>query len=170
MTGFVLPGSVELVYLVARDIKYLKSMAAGDMSEAEDAELFAGVPAEWKQEQRNGILFVGDEGRVFVNRGGAFGKAVQELKENPLPTNAIRLYESRNHMANFFECVKSRQTPISPVDVGQRVITACRLGNIALRLKRKIKWDPVQEQIIGDAEASKSIYLRRAQRPPYMLA
>jgi len=163
------PGNVELWYLVARDAKYLKSMAAGDISEAEDSALFAGVPAEWRQEQRNGIMFIGDRGRVFVNRGGAFGKAVEELKENPLPADALRLSESRNHMGNFFQCVKSRKPPVSPVDVGHRVITACHLSNIALRLKRKIAWDPAKEEIVGDAEASQSMYVRRAQRPPHLV-
>jgi predicted dehydrogenase len=163
------PGDVELWYLVARDAKYLKSMAAGDISQREDSALFAGAPEEWKQEQRNGIMFIGEQGRVFVNRGGAFGKAVEELKENPLPPDALRLYESGGHMGNFFECAASRQPPASPVEVGHRVITACHLGNIAIHLKRKIIWDPAKEEIIGDAEASNSMYLRRPQRPPYLV-
>ena len=163
------PGDIELLNLVARDAGYLKSMAAGDITATEDAELFAGVPEEWKKEQRNGIMFVGDEGRVFVNRGGAFGKAVEELKEHPFPADAVRLYESRSHMGNFFECVKSRKPPVSPVDIGHRVITACHLGNIAMRLKRKITWDPAKEEIVGDPEASNSIYVRRVQRAPYLV-
>lgn len=163
------PGDVDLLYLVTRDAKYLQSMAAGDITEAEDAELFAGVPDEWKKEQRNGIMFIGDQGRVFVNRGGAFGKAVEELKEHPFPADAVRLYESNNHIGNFFECVRSRQPPVSPVDIGHRVITACHLGNIAMRLKRKITWDPVKEEIVGDPEAGNSIYVRRPQRAPYLV-
>ena len=92
------PGDVDLLYLVVRDAKYLKSMAAGDMTAAEDAELFAGVPDEWKKEQRNGIMFIGDQGRVFVNRGGAYGKAVEELKDNPLPADAVAaLREQQPH-------------------------------------------------------------------------
>jgi myo-inositol 2-dehydrogenase/D-chiro-inositol 1-dehydrogenase len=163
------PGDVDLLYLVVRDDKYLKSMKDGDISEAEDAELFAGVPDEWKKEQRNGIMFIGDQGRVFVNRGGVYGKPAEDLKNNPLPANAVKLYASNNHMQNFFECVTSRKAPISPVDIGHRVITACHLGNIALRLKRKIAWDPVKEEIVGDAEAASSLYMRRPQRAPYQI-
>jgi myo-inositol 2-dehydrogenase/D-chiro-inositol 1-dehydrogenase len=161
------PGDIGLLYLVVRDAAYRKSMAAGDITEVEDADLFAGVPEEWKQEQRDGILFIGDTGQVFVNRGGAYGKAVEELKAHPLPADAVQLYESRDHMRNFFDCVKSRKQPISPVDVGHRVITACHLSNIAMRLKRKIVWDPVHEEIVGDAEACNSMYVRRDQRAPY---
>ena len=49
------------------------------------------------------------------------------------------------------------------------MITACHLGNIAMRLKRKIPWDPAKEEIVGDAEAASSMYVRREQRPPYLV-
>ncbi len=136
------PGDVDVYFLVVRDPKYLKSMADGDMTTAEDAELFADMPDVWRQEQRDGIMFLGDKGRLFANRGKAYGKPVEELAENPLPADAVRLYESHDHMGNFFECVRSRKQPISTVDVAHRVITACHLGNVAMRLGRPIRWDP----------------------------
>ena len=163
------PGDIDLLFMVVRDKKYLKSMADGDMTSAEDAELFAGVPDCWKAEQRDGVMFVGDKGRLFVNRGKAYGKPVEELADNPLPSDAIRLYQSNNHMGNFFDCVKSRKQPISTVDVAHRAITACHLGNVSMHLKRKIHWDPQTEQIVGDAEAGQSMYVRREQRKPYTI-
>jgi predicted dehydrogenase len=163
------PGDIEVLYLVVRDKKYLKTLADGDMTAAEDAELFAGIPEEWKREQRDGIMFIGDKGRVFVNRGKAYGKPVEELEENPLPADAIRLYESNDQMGNFFDCVKSRKQPISPVAVGHRVISICHLANVSMHLKRKIQWDPAKEQIVGDSEAANSVYVRREARKPYTL-
>ena len=164
------PRDIELLYMVVRDKKYLKTLADGDMTAAEDAALFAGVPDQWKQEQRDGVMFIGDQGRLFVNRGKAYGKAVEELAKNPLPADAVRLYESNDHMANFFDCVKSRKPPISPVDTGHRVISACHLANIAMHLRRKIYWDPQREEIIGDPEAGQSAYVRREQRKPYTIS
>jgi hypothetical protein len=114
-------------------------------------------------------MFIGDKGRVFANRGKAYGKAVEQLPENPLPADAVRLYESNDHMGNFFECVESRRQPISTVDTAHRVITACHLGNVAMHLKRPIRWDPEKEEIVGDAEASRSMYVRREQRKPYTI-
>lgn len=70
-------------------------------------------------------------------------------------------------MGNFFECVKTRKPPASPVDVAHRTITACHLGNIAIRLGRKIRWDPEAEQIVDDEEAG--AWLSREQRPPYLV-
>jgi predicted dehydrogenase len=164
------PGDIDLRYMVVRDKKYLKSMADGDMTPAEDEALFAGVPDEWRREQRDGVMFIGTEGRLFANRGKAYGKAVEELADNPLPAGAVRLYESTEHMQNFFECVKSRKQPIATVEIAQRVITSCHLANVAMHLKRKIRWDPQQEQIVGDAEAQASPYVRREQRKPYTIA
>jgi predicted dehydrogenase len=61
----------------------------------------------------------------------------------------------RLHVRNFLDCVKSRQDPIEPVEAGHRTATVCHLGNIAMRLKRTIKWDPDKEQVVGDDEAAR---------------
>ena len=58
-----------------------------------------------------------------------------------------------SHMANFFECVKTRKLPISDVFTHHRSMTTCHLANIAIRLGRKLNWDPDSEQITGDSEA-----------------
>ncbi|NLS91199.1 MAG: Gfo/Idh/MocA family oxidoreductase [Planctomycetaceae bacterium] len=163
------PGDIDVYFLVVRDGKYLKSMADGDMTVEEDAELFAGMPEAWRTEQRDGVMFIGDKGRLFANRGKAYGKAVEELPENPLPADAVRLYESNDHMGNFFECVQSRKQPISTVDTAHRVITACHLGNVSMHLNRAVRWDPEKERVVGDAEAQNSIYVHRQQRKPYTI-
>ena len=41
-----------------------------------------------------------------------------------------------------------------PVEVAHRMTSLCHLGNIAMRLGRKIRWDPAKEQILGDEEAA----------------
>jgi hypothetical protein len=63
--------------------------------------------------------------------------------------------------------VKSRQDPIEPVEAGHRTASLCHLGNIAMKLRRKIRWDPVREQIIDDDEAAKM--LGRPMRSPWTL-
>ena len=127
------------------------------------------VPDEIKTFNRNGIMFIGEAGRVFVNRGnpGVYGKPVEDLKDNPLPSDAWRAYPSTDHMANFFECVKTRKTPCTPVAIEHRTITACHLTNISLRLGRKIAWDPEKQQIVGDDEAN--ALQKRSQRAPYLI-
>ena len=114
----------------------------------------------------NGILFEGTEGRFFVNRGKIVGKPVEDLKDNPLPDGAIEeVYGgpvSQNHTANFIEGMKSRKQPISDVWSHNRMLEICHLSNIAMRLGREIKWDPVKREIIGDAQANS--FLARENR------
>lgn len=75
-------------------------------------------------------------------------------------------YYLGDHVRNFLDCVKSRQETISPVACGHRTASICHLGNIAMRLKRSIKWDPEAETILGDEDATKM--LSRSPREPWL--
>ena len=66
-----------------------------------------------------------------------------------------RADQFRRHARNFLDCVKSRETPVSDLESGHRVATACHLANLSLRLGRKLRWDAKTETIPGDAEAAK---------------
>jgi predicted dehydrogenase len=120
-----------------------------------------------------GILFEGDEGRIYVNRRRLTGKPVEDLAKNPLPPDAIRLrnripYWGRYgeiHIRDFLNCIKTGEQPMSDVATQHRSMTACHLGNIALRLGRKVRWDGQREQFVDDAEAN--AMLSRPQRPQY---
>ena len=112
----------------------------------------------------NGVQFIGTDGWIYVSRS-EIKASKQELLDEPLPANATRLYKSDNHMANFFDCIRSRKEPICDVEIGYRSISIAHLGVISIRLKRPIKWDPAKEQIVGDADAAK--WLNREMRKPY---
>lgn len=106
----------------------------------------------------NGILFEGTEGRFFVNRGKITGKPVEDLKDNPLPDDAIEAVYggkvSANHTANFIEGIKARKQPISDVWSHNRMLEICHLSNIAMRLGRELQWDPDKREIVGDTQAN----------------
>ena len=112
----------------------------------------------------NGVRFTGTEGEVFVDRG-KIETTPAELASLELKPTDVHLYKSENHQKNFLECVKTREDPICPVEVGHRSVTMCHLGNIAIRLGRKIQWDPDKEMIVGDEEAA--AWMTRPQREPY---
>jgi predicted dehydrogenase len=52
--------------------------------------------------------------------------------------------ESTIHMQNFLDCMKSRQQPNSPVELGNRVLVGAHLANEAFRSGKKIEWDVVK--------------------------
>jgi len=131
------------------------------------------------REPKMGARFEGTEGWVQFGFGG-LKTSPESLMTSPIGPNEIHLPHSipsrtedvyknylPDHVRNFLDSVKSRRDPIEPVEIGHRTATLCHLGNIAMRLKRKIRWDPQQETILGDDEAS--AMLSRPMRAPWHL-
>lgn len=58
----------------------------------------------------------------------------------------------------FVEAVKMRKEAGGYVEASHRAVTIAHLSNIAIRLGRKIKYDPVKEEIIGDEVANRLVY------------
>ena len=112
------------------------------------------------------VFFEGTKGSVAVSRGKIEATPSELLKE-PFGAKDVRLYVSKNHHANWLECIKSRALPICDVGVGHRSATVCHLGNLAIRTGRKLTWDPVAETIVGDSEAA--AMLSRPYRSPWKL-
>ncbi len=125
-----------------------------------------------------GARFEGTEGWIdFSSRG--LRTSPEGLKDEKLGPDDVRLYEHlpeapkekvRSHLLhirNFLDCVKTRRDPIEPVEAGHRTASLCHLGNIAMKLGRKIRWDPKRQLIIDDPEAADM--LRRPMRAPWTL-
>src|SRR6266550_2629724 len=100
-----------------------------------------------------GILFIGSEGKILVNRG-KFEATPKELGEAPLPSSALHLYNSYSHTKDFLDCMRSRKRPICDIEIGCRSVTVCHLGNLAYWNHRRPKWDPAKEQFTDPVEAN----------------
>jgi len=131
------------------------------------------------KEKPNGVLFTGTTGWIFVSRGAyqasandpisTTSKALQASDPkilSPLTDNdPVRLYVSTDHHGNWLESVRTRKQNITPAEVAHRSCTACLLQHIAMKLNRKLYWDPVLERFKNDDEANAMI--ARPHRPPY---
>ena len=69
------------------------------------------------------------------------------------------------HARNFLACVRSRETPISPLESAQRVSIACHLANLSLRLGRQLGWDWKTKSVPHDADANRMLV--RSYRAPW---
>lgn len=127
------------------------------------AKFAGGTEMLIRNDTDNGCLIEGDKGRIFVNRGKLVGAPVEELKDNPLPEDALKkvykglpmeFNERKAHWANFFHCVKERKEPISDVHTHMKMLNTCHLAGIVARLGRGVKWDDKREQIVGDEQAN----------------
>jgi predicted dehydrogenase len=130
-------------------------------------------------EPRMGARFEGTEGWVQFGFGGLKTHPAS-LKDSKIGPNEIHLPRSIpgreedvyknycvDHVRNFLNSVKSREEPIAPVEIGHRTASLCHLGNIAIMLMRKLRWDPEKERFAGDDEANQM--LERPMRAPWHL-
>ena len=142
-----------------------------------------GVKMVVSTELPNGIKFEGTKGWIFVSRGNEAVTAsdpAAKLKDTQalaasdpgiitsvIGPQEVHLYESKEHHGNWLECVKTRKPPIAPIEVGHRSCSACLIHQIAMKLKRKVYWDPKIERFKNDDEANDM--LSRPQRWPYVI-
>ncbi len=115
---------------------------------------------------RHGVRFIGDKGWVHVVRGGISAEP-EELLEVRLKSADEHLYESRDHVANFLECMKTRRDPVAPVEAGHAATTLTLVADIATRLQRTLTWNWRTERFVNDVAAN--ALLSRALRSPWSL-
>jgi len=114
----------------------------------------------------HGAKWIGEHGWIWVDRGG-FDAHPKSLLAEKLGPNDFHLYHSPGHIRNFLDCVKTRETTLTPCETAHRSATPGHLGQIAMLLGRKIRFNPETEEIIGDPTASKM--LGRPMRSPWRL-
>ena len=154
---------------------------------------YPGFVVNWSQREvcaggRGGLEFCGTRGTLRINRAGfevlpdpsippddqiPQFTAPRRNQPNPQPrTMALKSdgFEQvkdqfRPHVRNFLDCVKSRKQPISDLKNSHRTATSCHLANIAMKVKRTVRWDAERQEIVGDPEASK--LLTKQYRSPW---
>jgi predicted dehydrogenase len=72
-----------------------------------------------------------------------------------------------NHVYNFLNCIRTRRKPNADINLSYRSITVAHLTNIALHLRRPLRWDPVAVRFVGDQEANR--YLETVHRLPWVI-
>jgi predicted dehydrogenase len=119
-----------------------------------------------KGKRRQGVLFEGTEGRVFVARGAIEAEPKSLLQERIGPDER-HFTMGTDHWGGFLDCIKSRKTPVSSIESAVRTDTVCHICDTAMRLGRKLHWDAAAEQFVADAEANRM--LTRSWRSPWHL-
>lgn len=128
--------------------------AKGEPRKDKSGKVYDGV-----DRGENGLLVIGDKGKLFVGRNlllASDKEIFEPLKEDP------KIFSRRptNHMGDFLDCVKTRQTPICGVEVGAGSVMVCHISTIALRTGLKLGWDP-KECVFNTPEANKLLARER---------
>ena len=128
----------------------------------------------------NGVRFEGSEGWIFVSRGNvgatasdpanaknsdAFSASNPKILQSVIGPEETHLYHSPDQHGNWLDCILNGQPTVAPVEVAHRSCSACLLIHLAMKLRRKLFWDPVLERFHNDDEANS--LMTRPQRHPY---
>jgi len=127
----------------------------------------------------NGVRFEGSDGWVFVSRGSAkatasdpttgnskaFAASSPKIMNSEIGPNEIHLYKSEDHHLDWLKSIQSRKPCATTPEKAHRSTSACEIGWIAMKLGRKLRWDPVKEVFANDDEAN--AMRSRPQRAPY---
>lgn len=116
---------------------------------------------------KSGTKWIGEKGWVRVDRGDKIETNPAKLVKEKFSNKDINLFQSPGHYRNFLDCVKTRETAIAHCEAAHRAATVGHLGNIAMKLGRKIRFNPATEQIENDSAASQM--LGNAMRSPWHL-
>jgi len=135
--------------------------------EAKYKKGFNMIVADSSQQPKGmGVHYIGSEGWIHVKRG-LLEAEPKSLLSSVIGPDEIHLYKSNDHHQNFLDCVKTRSKTVTPVEVAHHSIMVGHLGNIAMKLGRKVRWDPKKERFINDPEADR--LLSRPMRNPWHL-
>jgi predicted dehydrogenase len=113
---------------------------------------------------RGGVIFIGTEGEISVDRGRIESKPEDVIKQ-PIGDDEIHLYKSPSggwggQIQDWLNCIRSRKQPICPVEVGARSVAVCHLGNIMYLHREELggnslKWNPAKWEFVGNDEANR---------------
>jgi len=134
-----------------------------------------GEPWPQEQEWRNhygkisthGTAFEGTDGWVHVDRSVINAHPASLLDENP-ESYKVQLKRSTNHVRDLLDSVKSRAQSICPIEEAIKADQLCHVADLALRLRRRLMWDPQKERFLDDREAQERIASRN-MRSPWLL-
>ena len=125
-----------------------------EMSGSEVPDAFAaafeyqGMLATWtlnyNNDYENGwsIRLEGNNGTLVLN-GEGYKVFAEPWKDNPEPVIEVAdRMPTIPHVRNFLECIRSRQEPNAPVEVGHSAVCGPHLANIALHTRRAAYLNP----------------------------
>jgi predicted dehydrogenase len=113
----------------------------------------------------NGATVIyGTEGWIYASREGIITNP-PSLATEKIGPNQIQVIRTNDHRRNWLDAIRTGQQPVCPLEAAVRSESVAQKAYISLRLGRKLRWDPVAEEFIGDAEANR--WLTRPMRSPW---
>ena len=121
-----------------------------------------------------GTVYASQDGyRIVPATRGQFQSWEPMIKPEEFNVPSAELTDGSNAYAtgalvhDFLGCIRSRQTPLCPLEEGHRSTSFAHLANIALAMKQRLEWDPENERFTNSEQANQ--LLSYEYRKPWKL-
>ncbi len=162
-----IPDTMQVTYEFAS-----KKMISFSIFESSGGDIFPYGELELRGTKGN--LYASQDGyKIVPSRKGQFQnwKEMIKAEEFNIPSQDLKdgsnAFATGNVIRNFLDCIKTRKTPLCPLEEGHRSTCFAHLANIALATGQRLQWDPEKELFTNSNEANR--YLHYEYRKPWKL-
>ncbi len=134
-----------------------------------DGGLLPSSPAELEdgELQREGLIFIGDRGKILCGFSGAGPQLIPESKMQAYKRPPKTLPRSIGHHDEWLRACRAGQAAGANFEFSGPVTEALLLGNVAIRARRKLLWDSQNMKVTNFSDANS--FLHCAYRQPWTL-
>ncbi len=149
--------------------------ARGDMPPVDlywyDGGLRPDIPAELEADgqkmPKEGLLFIGDEGKILAGFSGDNPRLIGEKKMKQFKKPPLTLPRPASELDQWLTACKGGKPSNARVEVTGKLSETVAIGNVALRTDQKLLWDSAKMEFGNAPKANK--YLKREYRPGWEL-
>lgn len=124
-------------------------------------DMTAGIE-QGPYEMLYGVAFIGEKGTILTNRYGyrVLPEWDNNLKEHKTDARHVTGFRDAHsqHVRNFLDCIKSRETPVCPPEIGRAAALHVHIPNIAARVGEPVLiWDDSNSRFTNSSRANELI-------------
>ena len=162
-----IPDTMEVTYEFASG-----SIATFSIYEASSGGMFQYGEVELRGTK--GTLYADENGyRISGTKKGQFQTWEKSIEDESFSSKNEILADGSSGdstgtlVSNFLDCIKSRKTPLCPLEEGHRSTSFAHLANIALQVRSRLQWDPDKEVFINNEAGNQLLHYE--YRKPWKL-
>ena len=125
-----------------------------------------GMILEFGHVPKHGVRIYCEKGNILIDRDRLVIRP-KSLEQEIMKDREDRRTHEVAHMANFIDCVKTRQRPNADIEIVQASTNVGHLGNIARIVGGRLRWNPETQTFVGNERAN--ALLDRERRKKYDL-
>jgi predicted dehydrogenase len=111
-------------------------------------------------------VMIGSKGWIYVSRQ-QMQTYPESLMHEVIGPDEAKVIKSNDHRRNFLDAIRTGKRTISHIDAAVSAEIMCQQAEIAMRLRKKLHWDPQKEVFLDCAEANRM--LLRPMRSPWRI-